>query len=87
VLSVRTAYIFDNLGYVGEKCVTFDTKLTPHVGGKRVFKEMNSLPRSVRFEDVFEVVYYSLINFQAQSLAELIVVLIHNFTVDQQNNR
>ena len=63
VLSVRTADIFDNFGYVSEKGVAFEAELGPEVGGKRVSEEMNSLSRSVGFEDVFEVINYSLVNF------------------------
>ena len=81
VLPVRTADIFDDFGYVSEKGVAFDTELAPHVGGKRVFEEMISLPYCVGYEDVFEVINHSLVNFQPQSFAEPIVVLVHNFTV------
>ena len=61
-LSVRTANIFDNFCYVSEKGVAFEAELGPEVWGKRVFEEMNSLSRSVGFEDVFEVINYSLVN-------------------------
>jgi len=55
-LSFWSTYVFDNFGYVSEKCVAFYSELAPHVGRERVFEELHSLSHSVYFENVFEII-------------------------------